>query len=771
MADELNTPTHRYYQPRYNILLAPNEVSKQLILASGIRKIDNAVILPLFALAEPGVWYDPSDVANLAWRYNLLTYTEQFDNAIWTKAQATVTANGAIAPDGTTTADKLIASTANDTHYINRTVSLVGAHTLSAFFKASGYNRVLFGDGSGTAKSLTVDIQNGTIVSTGASVSNGSVQTVGNGWFRVSFTITDVLGFTAFIDNGSTIVFAGDGTSGVYLWGAQLELSTSSTASPYQRISDVNTEVMERFPKATLFQDSAGTTPVTTPGQTVGLMLDKSQGLVLGSELRGTGAIGLTGTATAATYNTTTGAATCFRVDASNQSFVTLTGLTSTATYVVTVTCTSAVVGMSVRAGSFSAAAATTLTAGQTKTAYVTGTTSITFTDSGSGCSFTVTSVKLLAGNHATQATSAQRPTYGVNPITGTRNLLTYTEQFDNAAWTKANATIVANSAVAPDGTLTADTLVSTTTNTAKYAFQSGLPSTVGTFTVYAKAAGETVVSLWFTGASVGAVFTLTGSGSTTLNGATYSSITAVGDGWYRCQVYYSSATTTAHIYLRNGSGFIGDGTSGILIWGAQLETGSTATAYQKVVSQYEVTEAGVQSVSYLAFDGVDDGMVTGTITPAIDKVQVFAGVRKLSDAAQGCVFELGVSAQNGSTSMWAPPYIGGGFAFWSKGTLLSSNAYTGSPASPATQMITGLGEISVDAVTLRLNGVQLATSSQDQGTGNYLAYPLYLGRRGGSTLPLNGRIYSLIVRFGANLTDGQITATEAWVNSKTGAY
>ena len=62
----------------------------------------------LFALAEPGVWYDPSDVANLAWRYNLLTYTEQFDNAAWTKGSTTVSSNSIASPDGSNTADTIV---------------------------------------------------------------------------------------------------------------------------------------------------------------------------------------------------------------------------------------------------------------------------------------------------------------------------------------------------------------------------------------------------------------------------------------------------------------------------------------------------------------------------------------------------------------------------------------------------------------------------------------------------------------------------------------
>ena len=57
-----------------------------------------------------------------------------------------------------------------------------------------------------------------------------------------------------------------------------------------------------------------------------------------------------------------------------------------------------------------------------------------------------------------------------------------------------------------------------------------------------------------------------------------------------------------------------------------------------------------------------------------------------------------------------------------------------------------------------------------DQGTGTYGNYPLYIGRRGGTTMPFNGRIYQLIVR-GAASNAGQIAAGEAWCNGKTRAY
>jgi hypothetical protein len=180
----------------------------------------------------------------------------------------------------------------------------------------------------------------------------------------------------------------------------------------------------------------------------------------------------------------------------------------------------------------------------------------------------------------------------------------------------------------------------------------------------------------------------------------------------------------------------------------------------------------------YLSFDGVDDGMVTGTITPGIDKAQMFAGIHKLSDATVQAVAELSANPTNAAypgscgfvLSPGAPSTVG---FFTSQGSLPGTGARGNGNlgASPQTKVLAGIGEISADTAIYRVNGVQLGSAVTDQGTGNYLAYPLYIGRRGGASNPFSGRIYSLIVRFGANLTAGQIASTEAYVNGKTGAY
>jgi len=368
-------------------------------------------------------------------------------------------------------------------------------------------------------------------------------------------------------------------------------------------------------------------------------------------------------------------------------------------------------------------------------------------------------------GNNATQATTASRPIYGINPVGGRRNLLTFTEQFDNAAWTKTNQnsasvpTVTANAGTAPDGTMTAERVqfarTGTTATDRSRLEQQNVPISATTnyvFSVWMKSFGganQTVT-----------LFPNWGSGSALV-------VTVTSD-WQRFSV---SAASGASII---GTPVIGLGyttnsvtSADVLVWGAQLETGSTATSYQRVSSIYDVTEAGVASVSYLAFDGVDDFMVTPTITPGIDKAQVFAGVRHLA-ALTGIVAETSTSIDSNNGVVRLTAQAAFNYSAGSKGTTAQSVV---SPTIGVinTSVLAAIGDISAPSLNIRTNGVAATPVVLTQGTGNYLAYQLYIGRRAGTTAPLSGQLYSLLVRFGTNLTTDTITSTETWVAGRTG--
>lgn len=372
-------------------------------------------------------------------------------------------------------------------------------------------------------------------------------------------------------------------------------------------------------------------------------------------------------------------------------------------------------------------------------------------------------------GNHATQATLAQRPIYGINPIVGTRNLLTYSSWSDAVAGTPGTA---------PTGwafffgTGAQTSLVGGLDEMGAQAIK--FDATVGRRIAYNQPVNVVAGNTYSLSADVVAV---SGPGGVVVNIASGTAVgtatNVVSPSTGRVTARYV-CTTSGTVGLRLGLGItVGvAGTSSITFKKPQFEIGTTATAYQKVVTQYEVTQAGVPSVSYLSFDGVDDGMVTGTITPGIDKAQVFAGVRKLSDAAQKIVAEMSatIASNNGAFALTAPNSAAANYNFSSKGTTQTDNVVT-TYTAPITSVISGLGDIAGASNSIRVNGSEVGSTLTTQGTGNYLAYPLYIGRRGGSTLPYNGRLYSLITRFGANLTTQQIVSAENYVNLRTGAY
>ena len=352
-------------------------------------------------------------------------------------------------------------------------------------------------------------------------------------------------------------------------------------------------------------------------------------------------------------------------------------------------------------------------------------------------------------GNHATQATTAARPILSRVPARGRANLLTRTEEFDDAAWTKASNVTVQQ----VDG---ATWRVSGLELVAgERLFQNVTITPSQTYTASLQIKGE--------GANIGKTVALTLNRVGGTGNFIVQQVTLTGE----FQTVTASLTMLADntgVTYRVDRG-AGDFASSALIRQPQLEESSTASAYQKVTSTYDVTEAGQADNYFLWFDGVDDFMVTPTITPGTDKVQVFAGVRRMS-AARGVL--VGNFAADGYFEIQLNILSAENIEFASEGTLRRTGNFS-LPAAPGSNIFTQLSDISGDSLVGRADGVQVVFSSGDQGTGNYLANPIYIGARDGVDLRFNGHIYSLITRFGPNLDAPVIGKTETYVAKKTG--
>jgi hypothetical protein len=168
--------------------------------------------------------------------WNIVQQSETFDNAYWAKYQCTITANNTIAPNGTTTAEKVIA-TANSAAvvYISSTDYISGVYNWSVYAKAGNQDKVYleaYGVG-GTACSTNINLSTQTIISQ-TNFTNVTIESVGNAWYRISGCLSNLGGSIVTIGFGmATSVSTNDFA---YFWGAQLNIG--STAKPYFPTTD-----------------------------------------------------------------------------------------------------------------------------------------------------------------------------------------------------------------------------------------------------------------------------------------------------------------------------------------------------------------------------------------------------------------------------------------------------------------------------------------------------------------------------------------------------
>jgi hypothetical protein len=173
---------------------------------------------------------------------NLFIRSQAF--SIWCtggSSNVTGTDNVTTAPDGTTTASSVVPTVTNGLHrtYSPIAVSVTqgATYTMSVYAKANGYRYLFFNTGT-TGGTAVFDVQAGTVTNGTATSSTITAVTGATGWYRLTLTgnatstgippvYWQIQSTFAFGDQ----TFAGDGTSGIYLWGAQLELS--STVNTY----------------------------------------------------------------------------------------------------------------------------------------------------------------------------------------------------------------------------------------------------------------------------------------------------------------------------------------------------------------------------------------------------------------------------------------------------------------------------------------------------------------------------------------------------------
>jgi hypothetical protein len=167
---------------------------------------------------------------------NRLLRSQEFDNASWVKQNATVTANAVVAPDGTTTADTLVASVAGGAsvqHRLDQTpVTTAGSQTISVYAKPAGYDYITLRIGT-AGGGFAFNVATGAVVGSEAGVT-ASIVAASNGFYRCVLTVASA-GANAIgrINTSPTTntTFVGDGVSGAHLWQADLVDGSSPVIS------------------------------------------------------------------------------------------------------------------------------------------------------------------------------------------------------------------------------------------------------------------------------------------------------------------------------------------------------------------------------------------------------------------------------------------------------------------------------------------------------------------------------------------------------------
>lgn len=404
-------------------------------------------------------------------RTNLLTYSEQFDNAVWLKNGVVITANTTIAPDGTLTADTLMETAVSDTHRVYLPTGNVNTKTSSVYAKSNGRDWLRLECSAGNASvNAFFNLATGVL----GTVTEGVIATItsiGNGWYRCTAYYAAHSGImfccTAAADN--TYAYVGDNTKGIYIWGAQLEAGAAPTsyiptvATQVTRVADV-VKIPQSFTNAKL-------------------------------------------------KNTST-----------------------------------------VQIEAKSAALAT----GQSYSS--------------------IKSDAAPINQKLTKQTQA-------------KNLLTNSEKFDASPWAVSAVTVSSSTTVNPlTETLTVKKIVDTTGNSIHYLYYNvttGLTTAKPyTYSVYAKASGRDYFALrWNGDTSQDAIFNLTTGAITSADSTVQASMRNIGNGWYRCAITVRPTTVSSRIDLITSANstltaYAGDGSSGTLIWGAQLEAEEKFTKY-----------------------------------------------------------------------------------------------------------------------------------------------------------------------------------------------
>lgn len=538
--------------------------------------------------------YNVGNIRNITQKkQNLLVQSQTFDNASWNKSFVTVSPNVATAPDGTMTADGLVATTTDaQNHYVRQAstgLTIAGQDSVFSFYAKAGYAGWVLVTYASTYTSF--DLVNGVMGTTGAGIT-ASITPVGNGWCFCQ--MKSQLAMATFIvlnvaTANNTLNYSAADTSAVQIYFWQAQLVNAGWAGPLVATTSatVNTGNIRNIPQKRqnlLLQSQTFESASWTKGAGVTATDNQAvapDGTMTAALLDWSAAANDIGISQTTTYNSYNGVifSVSFWVRA----------VSGTATFDLYVS------GGAITAGG------TVQTVGETWTKVTTvlvsnhPNTQIPYLRRKSSSGNVYIWGAQYVNSNDTQGyvpTTTAKISSGFLRLVARKkqNLITYSQTFENAAWIKSSLTIADNQAIAPDGTATA-ALVTDSASLLKL-FTPTATSDVGsirTFSLYAKAGTLNWLAVYINSSGGGSVnFNLSTGTLGTVNAHANLlgyAIEPSGNGWYRCSVTLrrASAGFTERCYLANADGgisYVGDGTGTLYVWGGQSVYGNAPGPY-----------------------------------------------------------------------------------------------------------------------------------------------------------------------------------------------
>jgi len=526
---------------------------------------------------------------------NLLSYSEDFSNGAWTKVNTTVSFANITDPFGGTNAYIAKPNTANSQHRLDLPTSVgTGPHTFSVFAKAEAYNAIWMRRGG---SSTTFDLTNGTVLADSGN-NNPTITAVGtDGWYRLSITKTGSANDTFRINVTTTAISGGDytgnGTDGVYLFGAMLEETVTYESTPSIPYSeDFN-------------DDTGGWTKNESGGSNTTLSHETTNPLSGSGSLK----IALSNTGTSGGYpRVRKNTGTAFRTGIKYRLSFKAKALSGTCECDIRFGTASTNMYL-VTNQAFTTTEQTYTYTDTFDTLPTAGTDAIQFIFDGTKGPF-----ELLIDDVKVEEFDPIPSEYISTPVVSNDGL-TFTEttlddfvggENLHAHSTGVNSTtyqnlfldtLTANVSTAPDNSTTA-ARARASSGTSRHELHvkfAGVSGTIYTHSMYVKPLGSiTHITMSAGGAENSkANFDIINGTAGEIGGNNLGhSITSEGDGWFRISITYQAVTTssTSKVYFSMGeaassasvySNVTGDGTKGFLYWGAQTNTGSTIKKHQ----------------------------------------------------------------------------------------------------------------------------------------------------------------------------------------------